>query len=671
MATIIPSSPVGSLPAAVLRTFQFFKTWPDDFLIWHHLAPWDKDVPDFLVLDPARRALLVKVSLQSDRDSRPAAQELLFGDDRSILGEAQEATIQAFLGRLEPALASRLRSLVLFPNISRKHLLQDPGDGGQPVIQWFGQEMLQGANLPAWQALFTGEVLTDLGLESLRMQFTPESRVPSSLTVRPPDSLRSQAGLADYLLDTRQEQAVKDDLELPAEQRNTSKDLHIGIVNGVAGSGKTLILLYRLRLLQACFPGQRFLVLTHNRPLIRDLRSRYRRLVGTLPRTIIWETFNGFCRRYWPPGDEFPWVDPLTRARRDKFIQGAREKHLAGSSITPESLGSELDWYKDQLPMDRAAYLNADRRGRGFGLNGEQRVRMWDAMTEYQNQLRADGCMDWGDVPRRMSHFLREGRVVLPVFDAVFIDEAQFFAPIWFDILKRTVKPRSGHLFIVADPTQGFLGRGTSWRSLGIDARRRTHNLRRSYRTTYEILNFATLLYRKRVPTNDADDEILEPDLMNMPRGVLPVLVPVRGAQDEISVVSMEIAALHRKGYPLRDVLVLHAEYGVDALIRSINRQLGEGKAVDPKDSQPGDCVRVTTLNAGTGLESPVVFLVGLNRLFEREQSLRLSEEDAEQLILDNTRKLYMAATRAGQRLVITYVGQVPDAIKDLVSQRK
>jgi superfamily I DNA/RNA helicase len=100
-----------------------------------------------------------------------------------------------------------------------------------------------------------------------------------------------------------------------------------------------------------------------------------------------------------------------------------------------------------------------------------------------------------------------------------------------------------------------------------------------------------------------------------------------------------------------------------------LNRHLGEGKAIDPKEALPGDCVRVTTLNAGTGLESQIVFLVGLNRLFEREQSLRLAEDEVERLILENTRKIYMAATRAGQRLVITYVGDIPGILIGLLSK--
>ncbi|MGA7607204.1 MAG: 3'-5' exonuclease, partial [Anaerolineales bacterium] len=170
---------------------------------------------------------------------------------------------------------------------------------------------------------------------------------------------------------------------------------------------------------------------------------------------------------------------------------------------------------------------------------------------------------------------------------------------------------------------------------------------------------------------NDADEDIVEPDLMNMPHGVLPVIIPLRGGQDEIGRVTAEIESLKKHGASLRNILILHSEWeGVEALITALNNRMGDGTAIDPKDSAPGECIRVTTLNAGTGLESPVVFLVGLNRLFEREQSLRLSEEDAEQLILENTRKVYMAATRAGQRLVMTYVGEIPAMLTDIIESR-
>jgi hypothetical protein len=42
--------------------------------------------------------------------------------------------------------------------------------------------------------------------------------------------------------------------------------------------------------------------------------------------------------------------------------------------------------------------------------------------------------------------------------------------------------------------------------------------------------------------------------------------------------------------------------------------------------------MRATTLNAGAGLENPMVFLIGLSELFEDEQSIRLSDDEREEI---------------------------------------
>ena len=68
-------------------------------------------------------------------------------------------------------------------------------------------------------------------------------------------------------------------------------------MNGVAGSGKSLIIVYRTYLLRQLFPNKRILDLTHNRPLIRDLQARYLQLSTC---SVQWYTFLGWCRRYWP-----------------------------------------------------------------------------------------------------------------------------------------------------------------------------------------------------------------------------------------------------------------------------------------------------------------------------------------------------------------------------------
>jgi len=199
---------------------------------------------------------------------------------------------------------------------------------------------------------------------------------------------------------------------------------------------------------------------------------------------------------------------------------------------------------------------------------------------------------------------------------------------------------------------------------MGLTVRGRSHTLQRSYRTTREILNFATIFFRLRQPTADPEEDILSADLMDMPGGAFPSLIPLDRPQDEITRIANEIAGLSKEGFPLGKILVLHDNWqGVEQLLTALRSRLGPNSAQDAKKQMPGEYVRVTTLNAGAGLEAPIVFLAGLRELFEKEQSVRISEEERENLIRDNTRKIYMAITRAGQRIVVTYAGKLP---KDL-----
>ncbi len=62
--------------------------------------------------------------------------------------------------------------------------------------------------------------------------------------------------------------------------------------------------------------------------------------------------------------------------------------------------------------------------------------------------------------------------------------------------------------------------------------------------------------------------------------------------------------------------------------------------------------------------------LSGYKSLFEEKLSLRLSDDEREGLIRYNTRKLYMAATRVGQRLVLSYSEELPDVLRKVMAHR-
>jgi superfamily I DNA/RNA helicase len=109
---------------------------------------------------------------------------------------------------------------------------------------------------------------------------------------------------------------------------------------------------------------------------------------------------------------------------------------------------------------------------------------------------------------------------------------------------------------------------------------------------------------------------------------------------------------------------VLHEDWSAARDLRErLTERLGPGLAVDARDGAAGAAVRVCTLNAATGLESPVVFLAGAQRIFEREGSPELDAESREQARDEATRKFHMAVTRAGSRLVVTSAGPLPPEV--------
>jgi hypothetical protein len=670
MATIFPSNPVGALPPEVIKIFRFLKSLPDDYYIWHHLAKWEADAPDFLIRSPKNQALLLKVSSASSQEARPAAQLLLLETEQPPLGEKDEQVLLDFLSGLGKnsgeGCPPQIQSTVIFPNIEQKKLKQARPKSTDSAphkwnIHWWGQENLKTENFLEWTQSINTPPLSESQWEQLRRIFTPEVIVPPTLTVRTAPDRKLAPELTSFLLDYEQETALKTDLSLGGSGEALAQDFRLNLVNGVTGSGKSLILLYRLRLLDELFPGKKFLVLTHNRALIRDLEARFFRLTGREPDNVHWYTFNSWCRENWPDSER--WVNPVGIEKRQAVLREVKNQVLPMAQMTTGMLRSEVDWVKDNAINGPDEYLAADRRGRGFALNQGQRVQMFTAIRQYQERL--NPRIDWADVPLRMWEFIQKGQVLPQHYDVVLVDEAQFFAPVWFEIIQTLVKPQSGHLFLAADPTQGFLRQGVSWKSLGLEVRGRSYLLKLSYRTTRVILDFATRFYRTRVPEDAEGADILTPALQHMPPGVPPQIIPLTSPQDEISRVANEIAVLIGRGAAWRDILVLHANArGCEQVISAIEGQLGRGAALDPKDSHPGNYVRVTTINAGTGLEAPIVFLMGLNQLFEAENSLRLSEGDRVELVLNNTRKIYMAATRAGQRLVITYIGKIPHVLE-------
>jgi hypothetical protein len=671
MAHILPDTPTGATTPEVMRVYQLLRRLPDEaFYVWQRLHIWEQPGPDFWVLRRDRRAMLLKVAGATSGDIQARLQPGLFDLDQPapLPGSREQEALACFLDQLALPEATAIPAAVLFPNLPGPLLAKLPDTEKPSQALWAAREELAPKQFGNWLEENLSEPLSKNTLTALRTAFTPEVVIPESFTVREPIQRHTGAELTGYLLDYRQEHLLKTDLDMSTGAEAAAREFGIRLVNGVAGSGKSLIIVYRAHLLRKLFSRKRILVLTHNRPLIRDLKARYRQLSDG-DRTVQWYTFYGWCRRYWPR--DIPWQRTAGQKKRQELFTRAWHEHLADTAVAEQMLQEETDWFKDRALFGREEYLSVDRTGRGFALAESMRHKVYDAMEAYHGALKEQGLQDWGDVPRRMWRLMQAGRVRCPTYDVILVDEAQFFAPLWFEIIKLIVKPVTGHLFLVADPTQGFLKRRQSWLASGLEVRGRAHRLNKSYRTTREILDFATLLYRTRLPDDEEGEEIVAPNLLDMPSGALPVVIPLTSPQDESTRVMNEIRELVRAGVPLGHILIIHADpRETTRLLNRLRQQFGAEAAVDPGQvPDSSDRIRVCSLHTATGLEAPIVFLMGVRALYEAEQSVRLSEGEQAELIRDNTRKLYMACTRAGQRLVLTYVGEVPELLRGLIPE--
>ncbi len=660
MARMIPSQPVGKVSPEVATVFRRLKQIPgDDCVCWLSLPMTDDVRPEFLVIYQQRNAFVLSVSSISADAAEGVVQGGLFASDEELtpasFGLHEMSILDQFSREVARELGlsdqpvNSLERAILFPNVPQTTLDRirqiRPSDG----FHFWGKEKLSPAALhDLFSRQAAGEDPASPLIQILRQRFSPEIRIPSAMVGRLKPRREIEAGLTRDLLDLDQEMVVKLDLALSPDAEEAVSAIRTRLVTGVAGSGKSLVLLYRAMILARLHPNSRLLILTHNRPLNGDLRDRFLRLCRDA--STEWGTFYQWCHRRMKQH----WRDLVKPGeRRDAIDRITASGTTAKRGFSTDFLLEEIDWIKDHGITSLRDYLSAPRTGRGHALQEGQRRDIFTIYKEYQEWLIERGADDWSNIPLRFLRLLDAGQLKLPLYDFIFIDEAQFFAPVWFEIVKRAVRPDGGQLFMAADPTQGFLKRRVSWSGSGLDVRGRSMKLQQSYRNSRQILTFAARFYRSRLPEDDEEINLPEPgDWQNLPAGPEPRFIQLDAAQDLITRTANEVLEAIETGFPAGRVLVLAADGSMtEPLIQAINRH-GD-HAINVQQAFHPNKVKVCSLNAGTGLEAPVVFLVGLDTLFEREEDFALSSGEREERIRDNTRRIYMAMTRASQLLVI------------------
>lgn len=466
------------------------------------------------------------------------------------------------------------------------------------------------------------------------------------------------------LLDLQQEQAVKSYAQIPPDHQVAARDLDTRLLRGVVGSGKSLILLHRAKFLSQLYPQWRILLLTYNRSLADYLANRLDDLPGSTGQIEI-INFHAWCRRFLYEADLWP-SDVLSSGRK-RVLQGVVGSHRSiVESLGEDYLLDEFDWIRDQGHLSWDRYAKAERRGRAVALRETQREKVFELFRLYRQSMWQQSVADWAEVPLIMLRAIAKEKVSSGVYDAILIDEGQDFAPSWFAIAQKMLRPETNMLFLVADAAQKIYRRSLSWKTLGIDVTgNRSRILKRSYRNTYEILRVAYEVissdpYVQQDLRSEGEDLVPpELDATRMRRGPVPFILSFASSYQESQHIAREIKRLRENGLDWNDIAIMYRDSKTLKAMQSclkgegIPCQIVRGTEID----LASDDVKLLTLHSSKGLEFLAVFVAGVERLNTRPG---LSKEELDAQLAEERRLLYVGMTRARELLFISHAGPLP-----------
>lgn len=577
---------------------QLKRCLEDDYIVWHDIPIGPKArQPDFVILSPRWGVLLLEVKdwkrqtlitanldqveLQTPHgrvtDGSPMRQVRDYTTELVNLMQADPQLVHAdgpFQGKLlfpygwgvvfsgitkEAAGEDFHEVFPEFKTLLRDDLEEDVDPGDFQMRLW---------------GMFTVNYPYTLTLpqrDRIRWHLFPEIRMqPAQPSLLPVDETGSSAGdLPDLLqvMDLQQEQIAR---TLGAGHR---------VIHGPAGSGKTMILIYRAQQLAAAAqPGKPILILCYNRSLAGRIEAVLRER-GVDERVQV-RTFHAWCQDMV---DTYQVNVPGVKTRNN-------------------------DYY--------AALVGAVERA------------------------------------------LETGLVPSGQYLALLVDEAHDFEESWLRLCTQLVDPLTRSLLVMYDDAQSIYQKKRRSRftfaGVGIEAQgRRTQVLKLNYRNTREVLNLAVRCADALLRSEDETSDTATVTPTSAGRsGPPPVLVRARSPLEEAELIAQRIVGLLAEGVAPDEVVVLCR---TRQLMAPIERALRAARVPMQSMNEEGfrrfnwrkPAVRLITLHSAKGLEFAHVFVVGLQALPYKGESLE-----------EEVRLLYVGMTRATQTLTLSASGR-------------
>jgi superfamily I DNA/RNA helicase len=471
---------------------------------------------------------------------------------------------------------------------------------------------------------------------------------------------------------------------LHPEQRKYARRSYSGPfrLSGGAGTGKTIVLLHRARMLAQREPGLRILLSTFTANLADQIKADLDRLDPSLPK----------ADSLGSPGISVAGIDAvasavLRQAGEHAAIDAEAVLGVATAALTSRTLsatwneaadaaGQELptplrspaflaaEYAQVVLPnriTSREAYYKVRRPGRGVALDRAKRAAVWDVVSAYRAQARIAGTVDFAEAATIAAEYLRR-RVAAGggyIADHVLVDEGQDLGPAHWQLIRALTGKHADDLFIAEDSHQRIYGQRAVLSQFGIKIVGRSQRLTLNYRTTAQNLGYAISVLEGGEYVDLEAGEESTAGYRSSRSGPVPLPIPCATLTEELDRAAELIGRWVVESDAPETVAVLVREQRQrDRLVSGLAERGVTVRAVDREHIKPGQPVAMT-MHRAKGTEFSRVLLFGIDqRAIPRPLRDEQYAEDAwADALLRERSLLYVAATRARDELALSWSG--------------
>ncbi|WP_375461448.1 3'-5' exonuclease [uncultured Enterovirga sp.] len=440
-------------------------------------------------------------------------------------------------------------------------------------------------------------------------------------------------------------------------------------VAGSAGTGKTVVALHRAARLAAGETDSRLLLTTFSRPLAASLERKLRVLAGpesgVVPRITV-----------APLREVASELFQLALGRKPHVVADDALRALlvraAGTTASPAFVLSEWQHVVDAWQIDSLeAYAGVPRLGRRNRLGARQRERLWPVFEKVRASLSERGLTTWPAILAKVAGH-HTAQTEKP-FSHIIVDEAQDLGVPELRFLAAVAPSGGDALFFAGDSGQRIFQQPFSWRSLGIDVRGRSLTLSVNYRTSHQIRTAADRL----LPTTVRDVDGVEEErrgTVSVFEGPIPAIELADGEEQEVARVATFIREAIAAGIVMSEIGVFVRS---PAEMPRARRLIAAGDLRAYELSEQGEDaagrLALGTMHQAKGLEFKAVVVMACDDevlpLASRIQGVA-DEVELEDVYETERHLLYVACTRARDRLLVTGVQPGSEFLKDLATSR-